>query len=73
MISQRVEMGQEWAWMSFALGHSLLVFPSGPKAQHWRGSLAGLSNLLLSQVLQINGRPDDPPAGEPLDSPASIP
>lgn len=41
------------------------------------GSAAGtetrLSNVFLSQVLQIDRRTDDPPAGEPLDSPAGIP
>lgn len=73
---QTVEMGQGWAWMGFvsAPWHSLLRAKGsrGGIRQQW-GSMAGLSNLLLSQVLQINGWTDDPSAGEPLNSPASIP
>ena len=37
------------------------------------GTETGLSLVFLSQVLQIDRRTDDPPAGEPLDSPAGIP
>lgn len=37
------------------------------------GAEPRLSTVFLSQVLQIDRRTDDPPAGEPLDPSAGIP
>lgn len=39
----------------------------------WNGTEIRLWDLFLPQVLQIDRWTDDPPAGEPLDSPAGIP
>lgn len=66
MISQTVEMGQEWAWTSFVSEpwHSLLVFPSGLKDPGVGSAAVGEHGRALKPA-PVSGPTDQRTAGRP--------